>query len=302
MTRESVRWTIGPHNSWLSRIATYAPYGIGGGLGLVVLLSAVGLALTGAFDGSTLALAIVFALVGGPASLLYGWLLVAYGSNGSKWLARYAGTDRLTKRGVVAAAIVGGALIVTTVVAAPELTLALFVLGFLSIAFAGSLTETVELEREAGRLRLGTDTDFGGPEVVALENVVGVRWLPLGPLSRWRFVVVRRVHGPPLFVPVPDRRAATVERALERGLAATPTAAPKAAGTTRPMRIALAAIGIGFLAITIGFAALVVRSGDTAGGRAVYPIVLLATFAVVTLGYAGYESWLARRSNPPREG
>ncbi|OLZ40196.1 hypothetical protein A6E15_04010 [Natrinema saccharevitans] len=298
---DSVRWTIGPHNSWLSRLVTYAPYGIGGGLGLVLVLSLAGFGLAGAITGSTLALVVVLGLVGGPISLLYCWLLVQYGTNGSKWVARYAATDRLTGRGLVVATAVGAVLVTVTIGTAPELTIALFVLALLSMLFLGPLTATVSLEPEERRLQLGTDDDIGGPVVIALEDVVAVYRLPLRRLSRWRFLVIRRVQGPPLFVPVPDRHAAAVDRALERGLAATPTAEPKTAGTTRPMRLVLTAIGVGFLAVAVGFAALVVRNGDPAGGRAVYPIVLLVTFAVVALGYAVYESWLARRSAPPSE-
>lgn len=299
MAAEPVRWTIGPHNSWLSRVATYAPYGIGGGLGLIVVLSLAIFTLAGAVTGSTLALVAVIALVGGPVSLLYCWLLVRYGTNGSKWLAQYAATDRLTKRGLVVATVVGAVLIMVSIATVPQLTVALFVLALLSMVFLGPLTATVTLEADERRLHLGRDDDFGGPAAIALEDVIAVYRLPSSRLSRWRFVVIRRVRGPPVFVPVPDRHVAVLDRALERGLAATPTAAPKAAGTTRPMRIVLAAIGVGFLALAVGFAALVVRSGDHAGGRAFYPVVLLVTFAVVALGYAGYESWLARRSRPP---
>ncbi|MFA9504730.1 hypothetical protein ACERIM_18360 [Natrinema sp. H-ect1] len=301
MTTESIRWTMGPHNSWLSRLAVYAPYAIGGGLGLVVLLSLAVFTIVGAVTGSTLALVVVLGLVGGPMSLLYCWLLVQYGTNGSKWIAQYAGTDRLTKRGIVVATAVGAVLIAGTIGTVPELTLALFVLGFLSMVFLGPLTATVTLELDERRLQLGGDDDFGGPTVIDLENVIGVRRLSPGPLSRWQFVVIRRVHGPPRFVPVPDRHAAAVGRALEWGLAATPTAPPKTAGTTRPMRIVLAAIGIGLLAFAVGFAALVARSGDSAGGRAFVPVVLLVSFAAVALGYAGYESWLARRPAPPSD-
>ncbi|OAQ54677.1 hypothetical protein HTG_03710 [Natrinema mahii] len=295
---DSIRWTIGPHNSWLSRLVVYAPYGIGGGLGLVLVLSLAGFALAGAITGSTLALVVVLGLVGGPISLLYCWLLVQYGTNGSKWAAQYAGAARLTKRGIVVATVGGAVLIAGTIGTAPELLIALFALALLSMPFLGPLTATVSLEPEERRLQLGTDDDFGGPAVIALENAVSVRRLPLGRLSQWRFLVMRRVRGPPVFVPVPDRHVAAVDRALERGLAATPTAEPKTAGTTRPMRIVLAVVGVGFLALAVGFATLVVRRGDPAGARAVYPIVLLVTFAVVALGYAGYESWLARRSAP----
>ncbi|WP_226480098.1 hypothetical protein [Natrinema amylolyticum] len=296
MATDPLAWTFGPHNSRLSRIATYAPYGLGGGLGLVVVLSGVTLAAHGAFDESTLAAILVFALVGGPASLLYWWALERYGSSGSKWFVQYAGTSRLTKRDVSIATVVGAILIAASIAVAPELLALLFAVVVLSVVLVSPLATAVALEPDERRLTLGDDAQFGGELVVDLENVTGVRRLSLGPLSRWQVVVVRRVHGPPLFVPVPNRHAETFDRALERGLAATPTAEPKSPGTTRPMRIVLATIGIGFLAIAIGLAVLVARTWRTGGGRAVYPIVLLVTFAVIALGYAGYESWLARRA------
>ncbi len=296
MATDPIAWTFGPHNSWLSRIATYAPYGIGGGLGLLGVLSGVTLAALGVFDGSALAVALVFALVGGPASLLYWWALVRYGSNGSKWFAQYAVTSQLTKRGVAIATVVGAIIIATSIAIVPELLALLFAVVVLSLVLVSPLATAVDLEPDEWRLTLGDDAQFGGKLIVNLENVISIRRLPLGPLSSWRVVVVRRVYGSTLFVPVPDRHIETVDQALERGLAATPTAEPKTPGTTRPMRIVLATIGTGFLVIAVGFGVLVIRTETTNGGRAVYPVVLLVLFAVIMLGYAGYESWLAHRT------
>ncbi|WP_293032089.1 hypothetical protein [Natronococcus sp.] len=60
-----------------------------------------------ALAGSPLALALVAVLVGGPASVVAGWLLVRHDSLPT-WLDRLYLTDRLSRRGI-AVAIVGGA-------------------------------------------------------------------------------------------------------------------------------------------------------------------------------------------------
>ncbi|TMT87185.1 hypothetical protein E2L06_11565 [Haloterrigena sp. H1] len=297
MATDPVRWTFDPRESWLARLVTYAPYGLLGGVALLALIGGVALIAFGAVDASVLAVLVVLALVGGPMSLLYLWLLVTYGSNGSKWLGQHTGAQ-ITNRGVALSAVVGGLLIVAAITVAAEL-LAVFVTAVLVAVVVGSLfTTPVALEPRARRLTLGDDEGFGSPTVVGLENVTDVWRVPLGPLSRWRFVVLRRVRGNPVVVPVPDRHVETVERTLEAGLAATPTAEPKTAGTTRPMRIVLAAIGVGFLATAIGFATLAKQAERAAGGRAFVAVGYLVLFAVIALGYAGYESWLARRTTP----
>lgn len=302
METESVRWTFGPRESWLSRVATYAPYGLFGGVGLLLVISGVTLVALGAFDASALAVALILALVGGPMSLLYLLFLVRYGSNGSKWFDRYTGPARLTKRGVAIAAVVGATLIVVSVAVAAELLAVLFAGLLVSLVVVSPLATDVELEIAERRLTLGDDDRFGGAVVVEFENVRSAWRLSLGPLSPWRVVVLRRVQGPPLFVPVPDRHVEPFDRALESGRRLPPTAEPKTAGTTRPMRIALAAIGTGFVVTAVGFTALVLRSGETGGGRAFYPVVLLALFGAISLGYAGYESRLARRGGSRRTG
>jgi len=298
---DPIRWTLDPRESWLARLATYAPYGLFGGAGLLALIGALAVIVFGTVDASVLAVLVVLALVGGPLSLLYLWLLVNYGSNGSKWLAQHT-RAHVTKRGVVLSAVVGGLLIVTAIAIAAEL-LAVFAAAVLvSVMFGSLLTTPVALEPRERRLTLDDDDGFGSPTVVGLENVTSMWWFPLGPLSHWRLVVLRRVRGNPVVVPVSDRHLETVECTLEAGLAATPTAEPKTAGTTRPMRIVLAAIGIGFLMTAVGFTVLIEQTGMTAGGRVVVPIGLLVMFATVVLGYAGYESWLARRSEPSSDG
>ena len=296
MATDPVRWTFDPRESWLAGLATYAPYGLFGGVGLLALLGGVALIVFGAGDASVLAVLVVLALVGGPLSLLYLWLLVTYGSNGSKWVTQYTGAARVTKRGIAVSAVVGGLLIVTVITIAAELLAVFLAAVLLVVVGTSSLTTLVTLEPRERRLTLGDDEEFGSPTVVSLENVTGVWRVPLGPLSRWRFVMLRRVRGNPVVVPVPDRHLETVERTLEAGLAATPTAEPKTAGTTRPMRIVLAAIGVGFLATAIGFVALAKRAETAAGGRAFVAAGYLVLFAAIALGYAGYESWLARRT------
>ncbi|RZV11062.1 hypothetical protein BDK88_2294 [Natrinema hispanicum] len=297
MATDPVRWTFDPRESWLSRLATYAPYGLFGGAGLLALSGGLAVIIFGTVDVTVLAVLVVLALVGGPLSLLYLWLLVNYGSNGSKWLEQHT-RGRVTKRGVALSAVVGALLIVTAIAIAAEL-LAVFVAAVLVTVMVGSLLTTpVALEPRERRLTLGDDDRFGGATVVGLENVTGVWRVPLGPLSRWRLVVLRRVRGNPVVVPVPDRHVETVEQTLEAGLAATPTAEPKTAGTTRPMRIVLAAIGVGFFATAVGFAALASQAETAASGRAMVFTIYLGLFAAIALGYAGYESWLARRTTP----
>jgi len=298
MATDPVRWTFDPRESWLAGLATYAPYGLFGGIGLLALLGGVALIVFGAGDASVLAVLVVLALVGGPLSLLYLWLLVNYGSNGSKWVTQYTGAARVTKRGIAVSVVLGAVLIVLTVAVAIELTAGLVAIMLLALVFVSSLPTVVKLEPQERRLTLGDDDGFGSPTVVGLENVTSMWWFPLGPLSHWRLVVLRRVRGNPVGVPVPDRHLETVECTLEVGLAATPTAEPKTAGTTRPMRIVLAVIGIGFLATAVGFATLAGQAETAAGGRAFVAVGYLFLFAAIALGYAGYESWLARRTTP----
>lgn len=297
MPTTPIRWTFGPRESWLSRIATYAPLALVGGFSLLFLLYSVALVAHGAVDASTLAVLLILVLVGGPLSALYLWLLAQYGSNWSKWIAKYTGSPHVTKRGVAVATVVGAGLIASSVVVPTELVAVVFIAVLLVVVVGGQFTVAVELEPDERRLTLGADSQVGGTTVVTLADVTSVRQLSLGSLSRWQFVVLHRVRGAPLFVPVPDRHAETFDCTLERCLDANPVTEPRAPGTTRSMRIVLAVIGIGFLSIAVGLAALVVRTKMPGGGRAFMPVGLLAIFALSMLGYAGYESWLARHSN-----
>lgn len=297
MPTAPIRWTFGPRESWLSRIATYAPLALVGGLFLSFLLYSVALVALGAVDASTLAVLLILVLVGGPLSALYLWLLAQYESNWSKWVATYTGSPHVTKRGVAVATVVGAGLIASSVVVPTDLVAALFVAVLVIVVVGGQFTVAVELEPDERRLTLGADSQVGDTTVVTLADVTDVRRLSLGPLSRWQFVVLHRVRGAPLFVPVPDRHAETFDHTLERCLDANPVTEPRTPGTTRSMRIVLAAIGIGLLGIAVGFAVLVGRAETTGGGRAFVPVGLLVLFALIMLGYAGHESWLARRRN-----
>lgn len=296
MATDPVRWTCGPHNSWLVRFVTYAPHGLLGGVALWLAVGVAALAANGAVSGSTVALLLIVVLVGGPMSLLYAWWIASYGANGSRWVGKLVGTDQLTGRGLAVATVLGAFAIAGGITISPRLLAAALVVAVLLSVFGSSLAVAVELDPVAGRLRVGPESRFAGATAVDLADATGAWHLSLGPPSAWRVTVLRRIAGPPLIVPIPKRRVAAFDRALERGLAAAPASEPATASTTRPMRIALAAIGLGFLGLAVGFGALVVQTGQTAGGRVFYPIVLLATFAAIALGYAGYESWLARRA------
>lgn len=283
-----------PEGTPLRRLLVYAPYGLYGGFAAWIVAAVVLLTVGQALAGSPLALVVAVVLVGGPASIVAGWLLVRHESLPT-WLDRLYLTDRLTRRGI-AAAIVGGAAVVGAVgFVWPRGTVLLVFLGTPALALVSSSAETtVEFDPDARRVVVRNDRrrDSGATKRVDLANVTATYRVPLGTIALY---VCRRVGGNPVLVSVPERHRPSFERALEDGTEATPTAALKTPSTTRPMRIVLGLVAVKFagLGTALGYLAVTAPGGSVGRVLAVVPMLLLV--GGVAFGYTCYEFWLARR-------
>ncbi|MDG5819122.1 hypothetical protein [Natronococcus sp. A-GB7] len=257
-------WSMLPEEAPLRRVLVYAPYGLYGGFAAWIVAAAVLFTVGQAFAGSPLALAMVAVLLGGPASVVALWLLVRHDSL-PKWLDGLYLTDRLTRRGLALAIAVGAAFVGVVGFLWPRGTVLLVFLGTFVLATVSSSAETtVAFDPDARRLVVRNDRrrDSGATKRIALANVTATYRLPLGSVGLY---VCRRAGATPALVSVPERHRPSFERALEEGSRADPSAEPRTPSTTRPMRIALVVVAAKFLAVGL------------------------------SLGYACYESWLARR-------
>lgn len=288
----SVReWSMLPEETPLRDALVYAPYGLYGGFAAWIVAAAVLLTVGQALAGSPLALALVAVLVGGPASVVALWLLVRHDSL-PKWLDGLYLTDRLTRRGLALAIAVGAAFVGIVGFLWPRGTVLLVFLGTFVLATVSSSAETtVAFDPSARRVVVRNDRrrDSGATKRIDLANVTATYRLPLGPLGLY---VCRRVGANPILVPVPERHRPSFERALEEGFKTGPSAEPRTPSTTRPMRIMLVVVAVKFLAV--GLALGYLASGNTEGADGIL-FALPLLLGGVSLGYACYESWLARR-------
>lgn len=286
-------WSMLPEETPLRRALVYAPYGLYGGFAAWIVAAAVLFTLGQALAGSALALALVVVLVGGPASVVALWLLVRHGSLPS-WLDRLYLTDRLSRRGLAFAIAVGAAFVGIVGFLWPRGTVLLVFLGtFVLATVSSSAATTVAFDPDARRVVVRNDRrrDSGATKRIHLANVIATYRLPFGALSLY---VCRRVGATPTLVSVPERHRPAFERALEEGARADPSAEPRTPSTTRPMRIMLVVVAVKFLAV--GLALGYLASGTAEGaGQILFALPLLVLVGGVSLGYACYESWLARR-------
>ena len=204
-------------------------------------------------------------------------------------------TDRLSAHGLVIAIAVGAAIVDIVSLLSPRGTVLLVFVGTPVLAIVSSSAETtVEFDPTARRVVVRNDRrrDSGGTKRIELVNVTSTYRVRLGTVSLY---VCRRVGANPVLVSVPERHRPIFERALENGKRTAPTAEPKAPSTTRPIRIVLALISLKFFAIAavIGYFSYDATGAGT--GRVLAALSTLLFFAVLTLWYACYESWLARR-------
>ncbi|QFU81598.1 GumC domain-containing protein [Natronorubrum aibiense] len=290
----TLEWPALPRETALGRLLLYAPYGLLGGFGLVVVGALGVLTTLQATRGSVHPLVVV-AFVGGPLSLLYLFVLVTQGSDLGRWENALFPAANVTRRGLVWAVLLGATIVIGLIALRPAIAIAVVFLGTPLLAGVSSaVSTTVTLEPTDRRVTLSTDRESGDsePTEIDLANVSAASRIPLGTTGLY---VCRRVGAHATFVPVPNEHRSLFERALGDGIRASPPADPATASTTGAMRIVLAVAGLKSVAIAAVFVCLVLETGNTAGARAFGVLASLALFGLGMVAYAGYESWLARR-------
>ncbi|SIS11857.1 GumC domain-containing protein [Natronorubrum thiooxidans] len=291
---DALEWPALSRETVLGRLLLYAPYGLFGGFGLVVV-GALGVFTTLQAAHDSIHPLIVVAFVGGPLSLLSLFVLVTQGSDLGRWANVLFPAANATRRGLVWAVLLGALVVVGLIVLWPAVAIAVVFLGTpLLASISSAVSTTVSLEPTDRRVTLSTDREGGDsePTEIDLANVSAVSRIPLGTTTLY---VCRRVGAHAAFVPVPNEHRSLFERALEDGIRAPSPADPASASTTGAMRIVLAVAGLKSVAIAAIFVYLVLETGNTAGARAFGALASLALFGLGMIAYAGYESWLARR-------
>lgn len=294
MSRSVRKWSVLPQETPLRTVLLYAPYGLYGGFAAWIVGFAVLLTVGQALVGSPVALALFATLVGGPVSVVT--LALLAGRDGlSKWTDKLFLTDRLTRRGLAVAIALGVAAVGIVGSLSPRGAVLLVFVGTPVLALVSSAAETgVEFDSEARRVVVRNDRRVGSAAEtsVDLANVASAHRVPLGALGLY---ICRRVGAKPVLVSVPERHRLAFERALEDGVHAVPTAEPKAPSTTRPMRLVLAVVSLKFFAVAAAVGYLGYVASAPGSGRALAFLSTLVFFGALTLWYACYESWLARR-------
>lgn len=272
----SVEWSLDATTSRPLRVVSHFPIaGIGGSTLLVGLLVVVSIVTTPVIPSvGTVLFVALLVLVGGPFSLLYLLpMLTDPGQRPSR--AEFDGAEGFpfTARSV-AAAVVGGAVVIAVLLAAGfpfEVVYSLVVaLVFSPIAVA---VFTTEGSLDDGGLTVNRST-------VPLERVTGYRTV------RVRDVVVFWIaYAPrsglllPRLVTIPSSDAAPVRASLESGLDATPADDPP----DPVVQVVVIGMGLSFLTV-----AMVAATAIDEAGMALYVVAILGGVGVL-LCLAGWR-------------
>jgi len=279
-------WDRGPAHSRLTRCCLYvalAPL-----LGTVLGGALLALTLVPALFSNLelLALLALFALVGGPLSLLYLWPVLTdrdqrTGLVGSWWLGS------LRPLGLAVAAVCGlGALVISARVAAYGPLVVVGVTMGLGFPASGLLATRGRVDPEALTLRFewGERRAVTGDITVEMRNWTAVRQYRLGPVVVCLASYAPGTSGgaPRLFV-VPAAVASAAGDSFERALAA-PVDEPARDGNPA-VAVALVAFGLGALAVGVGLWLL----ADLPTGIGLWLLAVCVTVGVLFLVLAVRE-------------
>ena len=282
-----VAWDVAPTDTRFGRLCVYGLVGMLGGFGLlaavVVVAAAVAAAVTSA-DPGTLVVIGILVLVGGPMSAV---ALVPFLDADQRPDDRQFGErfdlDDLHPLGIAVSAIVGAAGIVATVasgsvVGVYPLVGALFV-ATMGVAVGGPKGR---VDRDAGTLTVNGNTH-------PLADLASVRTLDVGGLVvvTTRFVARPGGRDAPFLFAMPADAYAQVADALHAGVAAESTVdGTRSAGE----RVAVAATGVGALALAAGLATIAVTSTVDGADVLYYVASLPALFGVLFLALAARKT------------
>lgn len=270
----------------------YAAYGLAAGVGIVVaggaLLLLVRFAIEGFLSGDVgpLAFAILLALVGGPASLLYLLPMIRHPDQRPplprvRWEA--------VRLPWLALSVLLGVLCVLALISTGIGLLLLFVVAFPALAVAISM-HGLSGELDAGRETLRTNRGSRFDTTVDLNTIDGYRLISLGRVAIFWFSYA---DGGSLtrtkWFPVPVAVAPAVERsavaAIERGTASADESETGSNPLVRPLLVGFALLFF----VLVGVIGVVGSVSSTHNVRLLVPMGLLITFGVLFLVTAYYS-------------
>lgn len=276
-----VRWDIAPTDTALGRLCVYGLVGILGGLGLLAVVAvAFAVATAASADPGTVVVIVILVLVGGPMSAvaLVPFLDPEQRPDDLQFGDRFD-LDDLHPLGIAVSAIAGAVGIAATVTSETVLGVFLFV-GTLFVVTTGLAVggPAGEVDRDAGTLTVHENTH-------PLADLASVRARELGGLVvvTTRFVARPGGRDAPFLFTVPAEAYAQVADAFDAGVAAeSDVESTRSAGE----RVAVAATGVGALALAAGLAAIAATS-TTDGADVLYFVASLpALFGVLLLALA----------------
>ncbi|MBX0288118.1 hypothetical protein [Haloarcula salinisoli] len=282
----ALAWDWGPAHSRLTRCCLYVAVAPILGMLLGGALLALTLLPTLFSNLELLALVVLFALVGGPFSLLYLWPVLTdrdqrAGLVGSWWL------EGLRPLGLAVAAVGGlGALVLSVRVAAYGPLVVVGVAMGVGFPVTGLLATRGRVDPEELTLRFewGKRRPVTGDITVEMCNWTGLRRYRLGPVAVCLASYAPGTSGgaPQLFV-VPASVASAARDSFERALA-TPVDEPARDGNPA-VAATLAAFGLGTLAVGAGLWLL----ADLPSGIGLWIVAVCGTFGVLFLVLAARE-------------
>jgi hypothetical protein len=282
-TDDVVAWDVAPTDTTFGRLCAYGLVGLFGGFAFLAV-GAVVLAVASA-DAGTLALVVILTLVGGPVSVLglVSFLDPDQRSNDLRFGDRFDVGD-LHPLGIAASVLLGAAGIAVTITS--ETVLATFLLvGALFVVTMGLAVggPSGRVDRDAGTLTVDGNTH-------PLADLSSTRSLEIGGLVvvTTRFVARPGGRDAPFLFTMPADAYGGVRDALDAGVAAD---ASVETGRSSGERVALAATGIGAVALAAGLATIGATSPTDGSGILYYVASLPALFGVLLLA-------LVARANP----
>ncbi len=281
---ETVRWSLDPRESRLALACLYGAYGFPLGMVMVVALGLLALAATAllADQLAVVAVVVLFALVGGPMSLLY---LLPMLKDAEQRPRLFALSEHLRPIPLAVASLVGAGVLVLSVVGGGW-TLLLYAIAMAAMfTTANAFNSAGELDPDRRILRIQTHSVRSDREL-ALDEFGEFRRFAVGGIVAFRLVpVVRRLDSTE-WVVVPNSVAPVVQRAIESGIAHESPAEPKK--TNRAVQATLVALGLLFVGAAAGI--VLVGRSTIDSPRAIFMLAsLVGMFGFIFLA-VGYRS------------
>lgn len=280
-----VRWDVAPTDTTFGRLCAYGLVGMLGGLGpLAVVVVAAAVATAASADPGMLVAIVILVLFGGSTSAvaLVPFLDADQRPDDLQFGERFD-LDDLHPLGIAVSALVGAVAIAATVASGSVLGVYPFV-GALFVATMGLAVGGPKgrVDRDAGTLTVQENTH-------PLADLSSVRALEVGGLVvvTTRFVARPGGRDAPFLFTMPADAYAQVADALHAGVAAESTVdATRSAGE----RVAVAATGVGALALAGGLAAIGATSTVDGADVLYYVASLPALFGVLFLALAARKT------------